>query len=138
MRKSVLITILVFTSAMILCAPNVEHTLYVKKAPAINPYEKLFTACARVESENNPNAINKKEQAYGIVQIRQIRLDDFNQRTGKHYKLKDMLDTKRSKEVFMYYAKSYGINHIETIARRWNGSGKETLVYWNKVKQHIK
>ena len=137
MRKSVLITTLIFASAMILYAPSIERMLYVKKASAINPYEKLFEACAKVESANNPIAINIKEQAYGIVQVRQIRLDDFNQRTGKHYKLKDMLDIKKSKEVFMHYAKLYERTELETIARRWNGSGPKTLVYWKKVKQHI-
>jgi hypothetical protein len=89
------------------------------------------------ESLGNPNAVNKLEQAYGIAQIRQIRLDDYNMRTGKKYKLKDCFNQRISKEIFMYYAHRYSHHDMSYIARKWNGSGKETYRYWKRVNARL-
>jgi len=101
------------------------------------PYEPLWKAVCEVESSNNVFAVNEDEQAYGISQIRQIRLDDYNNRTGKNITLTDCFDYNVSREVFMYYALMYDTSEFETIARRWNGSGQMTVVYWGKVKSRI-
>ncbi len=50
----------------------------------ISPLQPLWEAVCVVESSNNYHALNTLEMAYGIAQIRQIRLDDYNQRTGEH------------------------------------------------------
>lgn len=103
--------------------------------------EKLFKAVSAIESNFNPYALNEYENAVGIVQIRPIRLKDFNIRTGKNYLLEDMYDISKAKEVFMYYANKYKGN-IEKIARNWNGGPtgykkESTLKYWNKVKSKL-
>jgi hypothetical protein len=47
---------------------------------------------AEIESNNNPNAINKNEKAYGLFQIRQCVLTDFNKKNKTSLKLKDLLN----------------------------------------------
>lgn len=95
---------------------------------------RLWKAACIVESGGNPLKINQDEQAYGIVQIRQIRLDDYYRRTGKKYTLPEMLDTLKSREVYMYYAKG---SKIDYIAKRWNGSGPMTEIYWKKIRRQL-
>lgn len=115
--------------------------LYVCSYAPIAPYEQIWKAVCKVESSNNPLAIgdkNLKKHSYGIAQIRQSRLDDFNQRTGKHYTTKDMFDVAKSKEVFMHYAS--GDN--ETIARNWNGGNrgmqkKSTKKYYKLIQKNL-
>ena len=97
--------------------------------------ERLWRATCYVETRNNPKSINRQEMAFGIVQVRKIRLYDYFNETGKRYKLRDMLDTSKAKEVYMYYAEKN--LDPETISRKWNGSGPMTTKYWNKVKKHI-
>ena len=75
--------------------------------------------------------------AYGISQIRQGKLDDFNRETGKHYTLEDCLDPDVSKEIYMHFAVKYGPYQIEKLARRWNGSGPMTDEYWKKIKKEL-
>jgi hypothetical protein len=82
-------------------------------------------------------AFNINEEAVGGLQIRPIRLLDYNQRTGKNYKMKDCYDFRISKEIFLYFAKLSGTNDYESIARSWNGSGITTLSYWVRVKSFL-
>jgi len=99
------------------------------------PYDLLIEAITFVESSHGVNVYNASEQAVGWFQIRQIRVDDYNRRTGSSYKLNDFYDYELSREMFIYYAKMY--NSWEEIARRWNGSGAMTTIYWNKVNNYL-
>jgi hypothetical protein len=117
--------------------PALYKPIIVPKIEPINPYLRLYEAVCIVESDNNPKAYNTREQATGIVQVRPIRLKDYNQRTGKNYSLTDMYDTNKSKEVFLYYAHKIGHNNLETIARKWNGKGEKTKQYWQRVKSQM-
>ena len=87
-----------------------------------------------VESGNDPCAYNHGEMATGIYQIRPIRILDYNQRTGKNYKLSDCYDIQISKEIFLYYADKKHFTDLENIAKEWNGRGAKTVVYWEKIK----
>lgn len=123
--------IILFLSMMrILPAPGFMELYIVSVAP-INYYDPLIKALTYVEVKNGHDLYNENENAVGWFQIRQIRVDDFNNRTGKHYTLNMMYDYNTSKEVFMYYCKG---RSYEEIAKSWNGSGKATEIYWNKVK----
>jgi hypothetical protein len=82
-------------------------------------------------------AYNNIEEAIGAFQIRPIRLLDYNQRTGNNYKSADCYNLRISKEIFMYYARRFEFSDYELIARNWNGSGKATLEYWEKVKSNL-
>jgi hypothetical protein len=76
-----------------------------------------------------------KEWSYGISQIRRERLDEYNRRTDSHYIIDDLYSPGISKKIFMYYASQYGPYRIDDMIRAWNGSGKATYIYLNKVKQ---
>jgi hypothetical protein len=117
-------------------APNLNFTLLYVPEP-IDAYSRLINAVVHVESKGDTMAFNLTENAIGAFQIRPIRILDYNQRTGNHYKIENCYNFKVSKEIFLYYAKLTGFLDYETIARNWNGSGKATLEYWEKVKSHL-
>ena len=132
---SIIITMLLLTQ--LLKAPN-DNRLVIVQTKSIQPYEALFKAVCKVESDNDPLAVGDKHlknYSYGICQIRQIRLDDYYNRTGIKYTTKDILDPVKSKEVFMYFMMQY--NDVNYAIRKWNGSGAKTYTYLNKVKKHL-
>jgi len=90
-----------------------------------------------VETKLDTLAYNPEEEAVGYFQIRPIRVQDYNERTGKSYKPADMYDYQTSEKVFLYYASEIGPYNFEKIAKNWNGSGKKTIQYWKKVKNYL-
>jgi hypothetical protein len=77
------------------------------------------------------------ELAYGAYQIRAIRLRDYNQRNGTHYRLKDCYDPKISKKIYFYYASKFDPTDYEGICKAWNGRGRSNQDYWMRVKKRI-
>lgn len=135
MKKMALITFLI--AIFSIChAPELKIG-YIERTEAIQPFERIWKAVCMVESTNDPLAYNKREEAVGVVQIRQVRLNDFNKRTGNAFRLSEMYNEAKSKVVFMYYARQHHYNEIENIAREWNGSGRQTLKYWLLVKKYL-
>jgi hypothetical protein len=130
------ITVLFFLLAMRATAPEVKVAVIFISEP-VNPYDRLIKAIVNVECSGDYLAYNVKEEAVGPFQIRPIRILDYNQRTGKKYKIENCFDFDVSKEIFLYYAEVIGYPDYEKIARRWNGSGKTTLEYWKKVKNNL-
>ena len=116
-----------------LAEPDRKYIMIEKEGP--DPFLELWEALKMVESSNNPAVINETEQAYGVSQIRQIRLDDYYRRTGIRYTLEDCLDEKVSLEIFRYYYGRY--DNWEIAVKRWNGSGRMTAVYLDKVKKEL-
>lgn len=114
-------------------APD-RKVIYIIRAEPVDAYERLIKAVVQVESGGDTLAYNLIEEATGAFQIRPIRLQDYNLRTGNKYKIEDCYNYDISIEIFLYYANLLGIPHYETIARNWNGSGKATIDYWEKVK----
>jgi hypothetical protein len=132
-------SLLVFLFLLItikLTAPDLKLITIINSGP-VDPYERLIRAMTQVECSGNDKAYNFTEMATGPLQIRPIRLLDYNQRTGKNYLLEDCYDSEVSKEIFLYYAKKIGYPHYESIAKSWNGSGKMTIEYWEKVKVYL-
>jgi len=134
--KSIL-TIFLLLLALKTLAPEVKDDIIIFYSYPIEPYDRLIKAVIHVESRGDTLAYNLIEEAAGAFQIRPIRLRDYNQRTSKNYKLKDRYNFKISKEIFLYYAMLVGFSDYEKIAKDWNGSGKETLKYWEKVKLQL-
>ncbi len=129
-----LIILIFWMLSLQLAAPPTSNSLVIVGSSPVRPYEALWEAVCQVESSGDPYAVNVGEQAYGIVQIRQIRLDDYVKRTGIFYTLEDCFDKDVSKSIFMYYC----TGDYETVARSWNGSGPMTDVYWRKVKKYLR
>jgi len=108
---------------------------YILVSEPIYPYSRLIKAVVEVESKGDTLACDTIEKAFGAFQIRPIRLQDYNERTGKKYKMTDCFNFQISKEIFLFYARRFPDD--ESIARNWNGSGESTLIYWEKVKSYL-
>jgi len=132
----VVLTIFFFLLAMRATAPEAKVAFILVSKPVCS-FDRLIKAIVHVESSGDNNAFNLTEQAVGAFQIRPIRILDYNQRTGKDYKIENCFNFEISKEIFLYYAKMIGYPDYETIAKRWNGSGKTTMDYWEKVKINL-
>ena len=130
MRLLLIILFLAFLSD--LKAPSIE-VAYLTTPEKIMPYDALIKAVRLIESGNNNLAYNIQENAIGAFQIREIRLRDFNNRTGKCYTHDQCYDYEISKEIFLYYCD----NPYETdwIIKSWNGSGPMAEEYLKRVKQ---
>jgi hypothetical protein len=114
-----------------------SDTLFVSNSPGIQPFSALMYATAMVETMGNPLFYNEFENAVGIFQIRQVRVDEYNRRTGSNYTLADMADVKLSEKVFLYFASKYKPHEFERIAKAWNGSGPMTELYWKRIKEYL-
>lgn len=109
----------------------------IESKPPFRPYKELMQATAWVESQNDTSALNRLELAYGIYQIRAIRLRDYNQRTGKGHTLQDCYNKQISDEIYLYYATKFHPSNLEGISKSWNGSGEMTKKYWTKIKKQL-
>lgn len=129
-----MMTIIFLLVTELLFAPML-YVLDIEEVQPICSYDALIRAVVAVESGGDASAYNQKENAVGAFQIRQIRVDHYNQLTGKNYSLADMFDYEISKEIFIYFAQREPT--FEAIARRWNGSGTATDIYWEQVKAQL-
>lgn len=105
---------------------------------------RTFWACAWVESRGDPRAVNRAEDAVGIVQVRPIMVADANRILGRSkYNLADRLDVQKSWEMFRLVVRYYYPSGTpEQWARTWNGGPKgssrpATLAYWRKVQAEL-
>lgn len=135
LKKIVSITFLI-TFALKVFAPTSE-SLIVARTPPVEPFKSLIHAIGMVETQYDTLAFNPLEQAVGYFQIRPIRLVDYNIRTGSNYSMADLFNYKTSEKIFLYYASEIGPYNFEQIARNWNGSGKNTILYWQQVKKFL-
>ena len=133
MRKLILFGILLFGNIELFAPVPDEIRLFVF-APT-QPYEKLWEAVCFVESSFNPLAVNESEGAYGISQIRQIKLDWYEKQTGIRYTLQDCFDKEISKSIFMYHMEQY--DDPERGVRAWNGRYELTHGYWGKIQNYL-
>lgn len=117
-------------------APD-SYSFIIYKPPAINPFEPLMRAIGIVETMGNGSAYNEFENAVGIFQIRQIRVDEYNRQTGNKFTLYDMFDYGNSRTVFLHFASQAGPYKLEKIAKSWNGSGPMTEFYWSRIKSML-
>ena len=131
-----ILTGLFLLSAIKVFAPEI-NTFTVIKEPPIQPYSRLLYATAMVETMGNSLAYNEFENAVGIYQIRQVRIDDYNRRTGSNHSLTEMFDPVLSKKIFLYYASRYEPHELEKIAKAWNGSGPMTEFYWRRIREYL-
>lgn len=112
------------------------QAFYFFRAEGINPYERYWKAVTHYESNGNIFAYNPLEQAYGPGQIRQCKLNDYNLANNTCYTLLDCFKYEVSTKVFMWHCLQYNTD-IETIVKRWNGSGPMTEDYWKAIQANI-
>jgi len=135
LKKLVLVSLLLSFTATAM-APSRASLIILRSDPE-KPYQNLIHAIGIVETECNTLSYNPQEKATGYFQIRPVRLEDYNKRTVSHYTMKDLFTYKISEKIFLYYARQVGPYDPEKIARRWNGSGRKTYYYWNRVKKYL-
>jgi len=133
MRTLIILIVILFP--LKLTAPAENYIVILQ--PNNDPIEALWKAVCIVESNNNPLAVGDKHlknHSYGISQIRESRLKEFNKLAGKSYTVNDLFNPDVSQEIFYYYA----VGSYEEIARRWNGgingmNKKSTENYWKLI-----
>ena len=119
-----------------LLAPDLHQTVIVKEDP-VKPFQKLIYAVGMTEGSCDTLAYNEKEDAVGFFQIRPVRLNEYNDRTGSSYTMNDMYNYQIAEKIFLYYASAIGPYNFEKIARNWNGSRPMTITYWKKVNKYL-
>lgn len=117
-------------------APGMNSFVILDNQP-IKPFKQLIYAIGKVETDLDTLSYNPYEEAIGFFQIRPIRLEDYNLRTGSNLKHSEMYNYETSEKVFLYYASQIGPYDFEKIAVSWNGSGAQTLYYWKRVQEHL-
>jgi hypothetical protein len=133
-----LISLLLFLSfAFNAFAPG-TGSLIIFDVPPAEPFIDLMNAIATVETNNDTLAYNPLEEAAGCFQIRPIRVEDYNRRTGSNYTKDDLFSYNISRKIFLYYASQIGPYNLKKIASDWNGSGPQTLEYWDRVSKLIR
>jgi hypothetical protein len=136
-----IITILFLFLSIRIAAPPVKELMIISDKP-INPYEAGFRATCQVETGDNLFAFCEVENAHSIVQIREIRLRDYNNRTRSHYTILDLYDYRVSRKIYMYYASQIDYHNQERIAREWNGwrngmKKESTREYWRRIRDQL-
>ena len=117
--------------------------LFAISASAAN-LDPFFAALAKVESSGNSKAVNKKETALGIYQIRPAYFKDANVK-GNHEQVFDPAFARRVCEAYFkkYEKKAFDNGDFETLARCHNGgcgcrkNKSLTDGYWNKIKKNL-
>jgi len=106
--------------------------------------EDLFRAMAAVESSNNPKAVNAKENALGLYQIRPMYFLDSGVKGSHTQVYEPTVARKVCEKYFMRYEpKAFINNDIETLARlhnagpNWRKNKSSTDKYWNKIKNNL-
>lgn len=66
----------------------------------LNVWEKLQLSLMKVESECNPEAVNKTSGASGILQLMPIYVKEANRISGLSYTLDDRFDPSKALEMF--------------------------------------
>jgi hypothetical protein len=135
--KKILILFILLTAFTFRVKAPFRKSFIITVSECVNPYKKLISAIGLVETKNDTLAYNEMEQATGFFQIRPIRLEEYNRRTGSNYSMDDMFDYAISEKIFLYFAEMIGPYDIEKIAKRWNGSGSLTISYWNRIKKYL-
>jgi hypothetical protein len=125
-----------FSFASVVFAPSSKCLVIIGSQP-VEPFKNLIHAIGIVETALDTLAYNPEEEATGYFQIRPVRVDDYNKRTGSNYSLNDMYNYRIAEKVFLYYASVIGPADFEKIAKSWNGSGPLTITYWDKVKVYL-
>ena len=126
---------------------NAPAGIKTKKSPQFD-WNPVINAIIEVESEGNPQAVDKSGKSCGIMQITPILVKECNRilslrKSSKRYSMKDRFSVNKSKEMFLLYQSFYNPkNDVELAIRSWNGgmnfTKRGTQRYYNKVMNKMK
>jgi soluble lytic murein transglycosylase-like protein len=117
--------------------------LFAISASAAN-LDPFFAALGKVESSGNPKAVNKKENALGIYQIRPAYFQDSKVK-GNHSQVFDPVFARQVCEAYFkrYAPEAYAKGDFESLARLHNSgpafAKRKSLTdsYWSKIKKNL-
>ena len=142
-----LVAFFIFAFAIMQCSQKVNANVTITD---------VIYAIEEVESNRDPYAINKQENALGCLQIRPIMIADYNRITEEN--LSHNIAYNRSmayiiaSTIFNHYIKGIENPTAKHLAFIWNGGGsawkrvdnpkkdrKQKMLdsYWKKVKLHL-
>jgi hypothetical protein len=136
LKKSVVVCLVLLSLSFRVAAPSWNAITIYEFSP-VEAYRQLEFAVGMVETQGDTLSFNPREDAIGIFQIRPIRLNDYNIRTGSRITRDELYNYETSEKIFIYYAELIGPYNFEQIAKRWNGTGKHTDYYWNRIKEYL-
>ena len=126
---------------------NAPAGIKTKKSPQFD-WNPVINAIIEVESEGNPQAVDKSGKSCGIMQITPILVKECNRilslrKSSKRYSMKDRFSVNKSKEMFLLYQSFYNPkNDVELAIRSWNGgmnfTKQGTQKYYKKVMSKMK
>jgi hypothetical protein len=119
---------------VVIGAPKSVKEFCIEASVGIESYEPLVRAVYMYESKGDSLAYNPKEGAVGGFQIRQCRIDHYNELKGTNYCLEDCYSYTLSREIFIFFAQG---KTYEQAAKSWNGSGPMTEEYWKQIKEML-
>jgi hypothetical protein len=109
--------------------------------------DKILEAIMEKESNFNTKAVNRKENAVGILQIRPIMVREVNNILRQRgdsifYSLSDRLDSTKSVEMYYTFQKARNPEYDPQIAcYLWNGGTRKALKmshqYWLDVQKKL-
>ena len=148
MKKTSFILLILILFPLLLHAPPradvKESQMRMKKE-----YEKdkILEAIMEKESNFNTKAVNKKENAVGILQIRPIMVREVNKilknkGDSVSYSLADRLDSTKSVQMYYIFQKTRNPEYDPQIAcYLWNGGTRKQLKmshqYWLDVQKRL-
>lgn len=104
--------------------------------------QKVLLSIMEEESRFKPDAINKKEDAVGLLQIRSIMVREVNSLLGENrFTDNDRTDLNKSVEIFVIYQNHFNPEwDLEKAARLWNGgrngmNKRATIEYAKRVEE---
>ena len=117
--------------------------LFAISASAAN-LDPFFAALAKVESSGNAKAVNKKENALGIYQIRAAYFKDSRVK-GNHEQVFNPVFARQVCEAYFkrYAPEAYAKGDFESLARLHNSgpafAKRKSLTdsYWSKIKKNL-
>ena len=136
--KTIFVFILLFVfigvSAPINHRSKIKRIAYIEVGAVEQP-DYILKSIIEVESSGREKIINKKEQAYGLLQIRKQMIIEANNIAGYNkYHLRDALSRKKSIEI--WYLVQHHRNPNYDLCKAcliWNGVGKTSRIYHKKV-----
>jgi hypothetical protein len=117
--------------------------LFAISASAAN-LDGFFAALAKVESSGNAKAVNKKENALGVYQIRAAYFKDSRVK-GNHEQVFNPVFARQVCEAYFkrYAPEAYAKGDFESLARLHNSgpafAKRKSLTdsYWSKIKKNL-
>ena len=142
--KQILLCLIILMISRQLFAP-VSTNIIVEKLQPIRPFEKIWNAICKVESNNDSLAYcidSNGLPSVGIAQIQESRLNDYNNQSGDSLTMNDMFHPLKAKKVFIWYADKINPGDEERICREWNGGCNgmkytSTIAYYQKIRNNL-